>query len=242
MYQDEVAFKPAAADPYADLKNAHAAGKTIQMSRDGSDWNDIRDPGWIYEPECYRVKPSVFEPGQALGTAEAVYEAIQAGCTVELAKVGPEEFVEFPANAVEELRRPGFFSGQCVCRVAVPAAAPATDVPVVDKYADLKAAQAAGKIIECRPNGTDPLDAIMAALVCGGELPWLYVGTLEDDDFIDKMEYRVKPDALTDVKRKIKVALPREDDVDVLVYFDLSIVYDKATGKVHDVEVAYFTQ
>lgn len=49
-------------DPYAELKAAHAAGKTIQLNDNYSDggppdWNDIKDPGWAAGPECYRIKP-----------------------------------------------------------------------------------------------------------------------------------------------------------------------------------------
>jgi len=46
------------ADPCAELKVAHAAGKTIQVLSYGSfEWKDILNPLWDGDPERYRIKP-----------------------------------------------------------------------------------------------------------------------------------------------------------------------------------------
>ena len=47
-------------DPYAELKEAQAAGKVIQFHSMGACWLDCTDdvePSWSYPPERYRVKP-----------------------------------------------------------------------------------------------------------------------------------------------------------------------------------------
>jgi hypothetical protein len=58
MYTYEIA------DPYADLKAAHAAGKTIQfrgtMAEDAHEWVDISIPVWSLPVDCYRLKPLEF--------------------------------------------------------------------------------------------------------------------------------------------------------------------------------------
>jgi len=48
------------ADPYAELKKAHAEGRVIQEHSDwgnGLEWRDNRDPWWVHPPERYRIKP-----------------------------------------------------------------------------------------------------------------------------------------------------------------------------------------
>lgn len=47
---------PQDADPYAELKAAHAEGKTIQFLG-GSHWLDHTRPDWTAELEFYRIKP-----------------------------------------------------------------------------------------------------------------------------------------------------------------------------------------
>lgn len=57
------------ADPYAELKAAHAAGKVIQYTDDNTykgKWQDCPRPQWVKESEHninprYRVKPETFE-------------------------------------------------------------------------------------------------------------------------------------------------------------------------------------
>jgi hypothetical protein len=56
--------QPPPPDPYAELKAAHAAGKTIQRYEDGGMWTDSivkdrkQDPfGFVFSPESYRIKP-----------------------------------------------------------------------------------------------------------------------------------------------------------------------------------------
>ena len=52
-------------DPYAELKAAHAAGKTIQVNWGNAgkpDWVDHPSPGWTASPAEYRVKPWSLPP------------------------------------------------------------------------------------------------------------------------------------------------------------------------------------
>lgn len=48
------------ADPYAELKAAHKAGKVIQCKLDVPDdvWDDMPDPQWGAAPHEYRIKPA----------------------------------------------------------------------------------------------------------------------------------------------------------------------------------------
>lgn len=48
-------------DPYAELKAALAAGKTIQMRN----WEDVATAMWCRPPDCYRVKPEPAAEPQA---------------------------------------------------------------------------------------------------------------------------------------------------------------------------------
>ena len=43
-------------DPYAELKEAHAAGKVIQYKSSSGVWSDVA-PSWCVEPARYRIKP-----------------------------------------------------------------------------------------------------------------------------------------------------------------------------------------
>jgi len=45
------------ADPYAELKKAHAEGKVIELSTGGRWIPTGSEPSWIYPPEEYRIKP-----------------------------------------------------------------------------------------------------------------------------------------------------------------------------------------
>jgi hypothetical protein len=47
------------ADPYAELKAAHAAGKAIEVQMPSGEWFDYNPdkPQWNLQPECYRIKP-----------------------------------------------------------------------------------------------------------------------------------------------------------------------------------------
>lgn len=50
--------QPSPQDPYAELKAAHAAGKTIQnASFDKSGWFDTPYPRWTAPVDMYRIKP-----------------------------------------------------------------------------------------------------------------------------------------------------------------------------------------
>ena len=43
-------------DPYAELKEAHKAGKVIQYKSSSGVWSDVT-PSWCVEPARYRIKP-----------------------------------------------------------------------------------------------------------------------------------------------------------------------------------------
>lgn len=47
------------ADPYAELKAAHAAGEAIEAQMPNGEWFDYNPekPQWNLQPECYRIKP-----------------------------------------------------------------------------------------------------------------------------------------------------------------------------------------
>lgn len=65
-----------AVDPYASLKEAHAAGKVIQEYANfgGAEegWRDLENPCWIHGPERYRIKPNEVQPApkQKLGPSD----------------------------------------------------------------------------------------------------------------------------------------------------------------------------
>lgn len=44
-------------DPFAELKNAYIAGKTIQYKLDGNTWTDWNFPTFDGDVEDYRIKP-----------------------------------------------------------------------------------------------------------------------------------------------------------------------------------------
>ena len=58
------------ADPYAELKEAYAEGKRIQIrSKDGAEWRDWSfsvEPLWNTPPNRYRIKPEPAVPGRDL--------------------------------------------------------------------------------------------------------------------------------------------------------------------------------
>ncbi len=73
-------------DPYAELKAAHAAGKTIQMNCGGptrDDWRDQRTPPtWRIPANRYRVKPEEpVDPYAELKAAHAAGKTIQMKAT-----------------------------------------------------------------------------------------------------------------------------------------------------------------
>jgi hypothetical protein len=45
-------------DPFAELKKAHAEGKTIQ-TLDMHRWTDVVSPKWSVDPKFYRIKPEL---------------------------------------------------------------------------------------------------------------------------------------------------------------------------------------
>jgi len=54
-----VPWPPVPADPYAELKAAHAAGKVIQVTNNEGDWKDIYYPPlWNLTVGHYRIKPA----------------------------------------------------------------------------------------------------------------------------------------------------------------------------------------
>lgn len=63
----ELKAQPAKADPYADLKAALAAGKTIQFEHPtrGASVDCKCEPSFILPPKRYRVKPEQAQPNQA---------------------------------------------------------------------------------------------------------------------------------------------------------------------------------
>lgn len=55
---DDMSTKFRVFDAHRELKNAHAAGKTIQIEDvPGGAWVDLPNPTWVYRPEFYRIKP-----------------------------------------------------------------------------------------------------------------------------------------------------------------------------------------
>ena len=73
-------------DPYAELKKAHAEGKTIQILTLTDEWVDC-EPYWDSDVKCYRVKP---EPKTRRMTNK------------ELAKIGEEAILKIK-EMIEEL-------------------------------------------------------------------------------------------------------------------------------------------
>lgn len=85
-------------DPYAELKAALAAGKTIQMRN----WEDVATAMWCRPPDCYRVKP---EPA-----AEPQAEPEEPAATNQKPQQGDNSRRKIPAenyrSAEEELAQP----------------------------------------------------------------------------------------------------------------------------------------
>lgn len=65
-----------AADPYAELKDALAAGKAIQVDIGGSHWGDCLRPEWLCPPDCYRAKPE--EPATTAPAQDAIASPAEA--------------------------------------------------------------------------------------------------------------------------------------------------------------------
>lgn len=65
-----------AADPYAELKAALAAGKAIQVDIGGSHWGDCLRPEWLCPPDCYRAKPE--EPATTAPAQDAIASPAEA--------------------------------------------------------------------------------------------------------------------------------------------------------------------
>ena len=65
-----------AADPYAELKDALAAGKAIQVDIGGSHWGDCLRPEWLCPPDCYRAKPE--EPATTAPAQDAIANPAEA--------------------------------------------------------------------------------------------------------------------------------------------------------------------
>jgi uncharacterized protein YodC (DUF2158 family) len=64
------------ADPYAELKKAHAEGKAIQYQSANGSWHDLEDFNFCTLAENYRIKPEP-DPYAALKKAHAEGKAIQ---------------------------------------------------------------------------------------------------------------------------------------------------------------------
>lgn len=126
-------------DPYAELKAAREAGKTIQITICGK-WNDISKGDtihWMYPPEEYRIKPE--DPYAELKAAHAagnIIQTIDRGEYVDWPIKGPESWC-FPVN--EYRIKPDPYPELKATKAAG---------KIKDPYAELKAAKAAGKIIE----------------------------------------------------------------------------------------------
>ena len=63
-------------DPYKELKEAYASGKTIQCDKSGYGWDDIYNPKFNVPVEYYRIKPEV-DPYKELKEAYASGKTIQ---------------------------------------------------------------------------------------------------------------------------------------------------------------------
>jgi hypothetical protein len=68
-----------AADPYAELKDALAAGKAIQVDIGGSHWGDCLRPEWLCPPDCYRAKPE--EPATTAPAQDAIASPAEASAS-----------------------------------------------------------------------------------------------------------------------------------------------------------------
>ncbi len=74
------------ADPYAELKAAHAAGKKIEVQMPNGEWFDYKpdSPQWNLQPECYRIKPEPATKEVELGPEDvppgSVVLSSSAGC------------------------------------------------------------------------------------------------------------------------------------------------------------------
>jgi uncharacterized protein YodC (DUF2158 family) len=88
-------------DPYAELKKAHAEGKTIQFKPHGCPWEDSEKPDFTAPIACYRIKPEpeTFESHGKTWTP-------QVGDVVSLKSGGPlmtVDFIEFDPENKETL-------------------------------------------------------------------------------------------------------------------------------------------
>ena len=68
------------ADPYAELKAAHAAGKAIETQMPNGEWFDYKpgDPQWNLQPECYRIKPEPATKQVELGPEDVIAKLKEA--------------------------------------------------------------------------------------------------------------------------------------------------------------------
>lgn len=136
-------------DPYRELKETYAEGKTIQV-KTTSGWRDLNDegsPNWFLDVNQYRIKPEE-DPFKELKEAYAAGKTIQ----VFTDEFGWSDWVLFTVS-------PEWNSGIERYRIK----------PEEDPYAHLKKAHAAGKTIEIlifetwfdlcsNPNWTSPVD------------------------------------------------------------------------------------
>jgi hypothetical protein len=89
-----------AADPYAELKKAHAEGKAIQYQQDGI-WKDFRScPVWsAWTVDQYRIKPETFEAHGKTWTRHTPGDAMPCdGEVMVQALLGDNTFATQPAE------------------------------------------------------------------------------------------------------------------------------------------------
>ena len=112
-----------AADPYADLKAALAAGKTIQLNRPTRGaWEDCYfKPSFSLPPNCYRVKPEAATPAP-INLVDAI-DRLAKSCASDdplTRQVGGSHYRDCAIQPVEfiEANRLGFLEGCVVKRLA----------------------------------------------------------------------------------------------------------------------------
>jgi hypothetical protein len=122
-------------DPFAELKAAWKAGKTIQFAFPGESWDDWvggkdREPKWSSPVSYYRIKPEEVDPFAKLKAAYKAGKAIQFN-------LGDKQIPNWTDFTFE----PCWTSDISKYRIKP---------EEVDPYAELKAAHAAGKVLQVR--------------------------------------------------------------------------------------------
>ena len=92
-------------DPYAELKEAYKAGKTVQVAHQDiwTDWNFKFEPSWALAEKYYRIKPET-EPEEkkylhvfvdGYGTRLSEYSGDGIGYLGKIELIQPKDKIEF---------------------------------------------------------------------------------------------------------------------------------------------------